>query len=89
MIQPMASMWGCCITVLRSDCCKELCFRHDVEMKKVDFIVIFNCDDERHHFTADLRVDKLMIKANKLTRVHSFNYDMDMLERTERVKVWN
>ena len=36
------------------------------------------------HFTAVLRVDRLMIKAKKLIRVKNFNYELDLQERTER-----
>ena len=30
----LASMWGCRVTVLRSDSCKEIRFRHDLPLKK-------------------------------------------------------
>ena len=33
MIQLISSMWGCRVTVLRSDCCKEIRFRHDEPLK--------------------------------------------------------
>ena len=45
-IQLLASMWGCRVTVLRSDSCKEIRFRHDKDLKGADFILVFNCDME-------------------------------------------
>ena len=72
-IQLLASMWECRVTVLRSDSCKEIRFRHDKDLKGVDFILVFNCDTEVGHYNAALRVDKICIAAAKLVRIRNFN----------------
>ena len=59
-IQLLASMWGCRVTVLRSDSCKEIKFRHDKDLKGADFILVFNCDMEMGHYNAAPRVDKIV-----------------------------
>ena len=45
-IKLLASMWGCIVTVVRSDSCKEIRFRHDKSLKGSDFIFIYNCDSK-------------------------------------------
>ena len=83
-IQLLASMWRCRVTVLRSDSCKEIRFRHDKDLKGADFFLVFNCDMEVGHYNAALRVDKIYIAAAKLVRIRNFNFDKDMEEREER-----
>ena len=83
-IKLLVSMWGCRITVLRSDSCKEIRFRHDKVLKDSDFIFIYNCDSDGGHFSTALRVDKIRMKASKLVRIRNFNFEEDMEEREGR-----
>ena len=83
-IKLLASMWGCRITVLRSDSCKEIRFRHDKGLKDSDFIFIYNCESDGGHFSTALRVNKIRMKASKLVRIRNFNVEEDMEEREGR-----
>ena len=83
-IKLLVSMWGCRITVLRSDSCKEIRFRHDKGLKDSDFIFIYNCDSDGGHFSTALRVNKIRMKASKWIRIRNFNFEEDMEEREGR-----
>ena len=46
LIRLIASVWGCRITIVRSDSCKEVRFRHDKNLGDTDFAVLYNCSEK-------------------------------------------
>ena len=82
MIKLIALMWGCWISIIRSDSCKELRFRHEKKLDCSDFILLYNCcPGNSGHYSAVMRTDKLMIIASSLKRFRNFNYELDLRER--------
>ena len=62
MILLIASMWGCRISIVRSDCCKEVRFRHEKKLDCSDFILLYNCcPGNDGHYSAVMHTDKMMI----------------------------
>ena len=85
MIQLIASMWGCRISIVRSNCCKEVRFRHEKKLDCSDFIFLYNCcPGNDGHYSAVMRTDKMMIIGGTLKRFRNFNYQLDLKERRNR-----
>lgn len=81
----VSSLWGCRISVVRSDSCKTIDYRHDgMSLDKVDFVLLFNCDIVMGHYNSTIRLDDLMTTASKLTRAKGFVERVDKRERVER-----
>ena len=76
-------MWGCRITVVRSDSCKEVRFRHDKNLGETDFAVLFNCAEKDGHYSAILRIDKTLVRTGSLKRFRNFDYERDLREREQ------
>ena len=55
----LASMWGCRLTVLQGDTCKEIRIRHDVTLKDADICLLYNSDSFNGHYSAICRDDEL------------------------------
>ena len=51
-LKVLASMWGCRITVVRSDSLHETRYRHDLPLKMADIILLFNCNPWNGHYSA-------------------------------------
>ena len=85
MIRLIASMWVYRISIVRSDCCKEVRFRHEKKLDCSDFILLYNCCPENDgHYSAVMRTDKMMIIGGTLKRFRNFNYQLDLRERRNR-----
>ena len=84
LIKLIASMLGCRITVVRSDSCKEVRFRHDKNLGETDFAVLFNCAEKDGHYSAIMHIDKTLVKAGSLKRFRNFDYEGDLREREQR-----
>ena len=73
---------GVRISIVRSDSCKELRFRHEKKLDCSDFILLYNCcPGNSGHYSAVMCTDKLMIIASSLKRFRNFNYELDLRER--------
>ena len=51
MIKLIASLWGCRITVLRSDSLAELRFRHDLPLEDADMVWVYNSLPVHGHYS--------------------------------------
>ena len=76
LIKLIASMWGCRITIVRSDSCKEVRFRHDKNLGDTDFAVLYNCSEKGGHYNAIMCIDKTLIKATSVKRFRNFDYEI-------------
>lgn len=83
VLKLLASMWSVRITVLRSDSCTELRFRHDlpIDDERVHFILLYNCSFEMGHYSS---VSKAKVPARKMNRHKNFNLDVDDEEKEDR-----
>ena len=84
ILKLIASMWGCRISIVRSDSCKEVRFRHDKNIDGSDFVLLYNCCEKNGHYSAVMHTDKFMIIGGTLKRFRNFNYDLDLSERRMR-----
>lgn len=82
----VSSMWGVRISVVRSDSCKTIDYRHEgkMDLEKVEFVLLFNCDMHMGHYNGTKRIDDMMTTAGKLTRSKGFIEKVDKKEREER-----
>ena len=86
LIKLIASMWGCRITIVCSDSCKEARFRHNKALDWTDFAVLYNCSDKGGYYTAIMRTDKLLMTAGSLKRFRNFDNVANLRERQQRGK---
>ena len=76
---------GCRISIVRSDCCKEVRFRHEKKLNYSAFILLYNCcPGNDGHYSAVMRTDKMMIIGGTLKRFRNFSYQLDLKERRNR-----
>ena len=83
LIKLIASMWGCRITIVHSDSCKEVRFRHNKALDGTDFAVLYNCSEKGGHYSAIMRIDKKLMIAGSLKRFRNFDYEGDLREREQ------
>ena len=57
-VKLLASMWGIRITLIRSDSCQELKFRHDWPLEDADLVLLFNSIPLNGHYNAVIKVGK-------------------------------
>ena len=90
-VKLLSSMWGIRISLIRSDNCQELKFRHNFSLEDADLVLLFNSSPVNGHYSAVIKVGKDLCEY-KLNCKHvkkSTNYDetVDVLERLERKDV--
>ena len=87
-VKLLASMWRIRITLIRSDNCQELEFRHNFTLEEADLVLLFNSLPVNGHYNAVLKVGKDLCeyKLNCKPMKKSRNYDemVDVMERLER-----
>lgn len=77
-ISLMASCMSCRITVLRSDNCREMAFRHkDKAMDEVDLVLIYNCDMFAGHYSAVHSVNDKQMILDKLKNSRGYRQKDD------------
>ena len=84
----ISSMWGCRITVVRSDSLKETMYRHDLPPEMADIILLYNCNPWSGHYSAVVNCgEELMFNTCEIAPVRfSQNYRKydDLDERLNR-----
>ena len=87
-IKIVSSMWGCRITVVRSDCLQEIRYRHDLPLEQADIILLYNCNPWVGHYSAIVNCgEELMYNSCEISPVRfSENYRKhdDLDERLNR-----
>ena len=74
----VASMWGCRITILNGDTCKETRIRHDLPLKEADFCLLHNSDVYNGHYSAICRDDQLLLITEKVTLKEGYRKELDI-----------
>ena len=83
----LASMWGCRLTVLQGDTCKEIRIRHDVSLKDADICLLYNSDSFNGHYSAICRDDELLLETEKVTPKQGYRKELDVeWERNVKAK---
>ena len=83
----LASMWGCRLTVLQGDTCKEIRIRHDVTLKDADICLLYNSDSYNGHYSAICRDDELLLETEKVTPKQGYRKELDIeWERNVKAK---
>ena len=83
----LASMWGCRLTVLQGDTCKEIRIRHDVSLKDADVCLLYNSDSFNGHYSAICRDDELLLETEKVTPKQGYRKELDVeWERNVKAK---
>ena len=83
----LASMWGCRLTVLQGDTCKEIRIRHDVTLKDADICLLYNSDSFNGHYFAICRDDELLLETEKVTPKQGHRKELDVeWERNVKAK---
>ena len=84
-------MWGIRITLIKSDNCQEVKFRHNFTLEEADLVLLFNSLPVNGHYSAVIKVGKDLCeyKLNCKPVKKSRNYDetVDVMERLERKDV--
>ena len=80
-------MWGCRLTVLQSDTCKEIRIRQDVTLKDADVCLLFNSDTFNGHYSAICRDDEMLLETEKVTPKEGYRKQLDVeWERNVKAK---
>ena len=83
----LASMWGCRLTVLQGDTCKEIRIRHDVSLKDADVCLLYNSDIFNGHYSAICRDDEMLLETEKVTPKQRYRKELGVeWERNVKVK---
>ena len=83
----LVSMWGCRLTVLQGDTCKEIRIRHDVSLKDADICLLYNSDSFNGHYSAICRDDELLLETEKVTPKQGYRKELDVeWERNVKAK---
>ena len=57
-VKLLSSMWGIRISLIRSDNCQELKFRHNFSLEDADLVLLFNSLPVNGHYSAVIKVGK-------------------------------
>ena len=91
MIKLIASLWGCRITVLRSDSLAELRFRHDLPLEDADMVWVYNSQPIHGHYSPAICVKEGKAETleifEKFIRARGYDPEVDRLER-KALKLW-
>ena len=83
----VAFMWGCRLTVLQGDTCKEVRIRHDVTLKDADVCLLYNSDSFNGHYSAICRDDEMLLETEKVTPKDGYRKELDVeWERNVKAK---
>ena len=74
----VASMWGCRLSILNGDTCKETRVRHNLQLGDVDFCLLFNSDVYNGHYSAICRDDQLLLITDKVTPKKGYRKELDV-----------
>ena len=90
----LGSLFGCRITVLRSDNLHEMRFRHHKKLADSEFVFLFNCSPLGGHYSPCLKggvgLQYLTMECNGVRCSNLYNKDTDMIERIERRdRIWD
>ena len=85
MVKLIGSLWGCRITIIRSDSLSELRFRHDLHMSEADMVWLYNSRPINGHYSPaicvkDGKAETLEI-VEKFIRGKGYDPEVDRLER--------
>ena len=87
----VASMWGLRVTIVRTDNCAELKFRHDMKLDDADLCLLYNGVPVKGHYTGLIKVGKGLstykLNCKEVKRSQNYNRQMDVMERLERKDV--
>ena len=90
-IKLVASMWGIRITIVRTDNCAELKFRHNFKLDDVDMSLLYNGAPSQGHYNALIKVGKELstykLNCKEVKRSNNYDPNLDVLERLERKDV--
>ena len=85
----LASMWGCRLTVLQGDTCKEIRIRHDVSLKDADVCLLYNSDSFNGHYSAICRDDEMLLETEKVTPKQGYRKEMLNGRGMLKLKRWD
>ena len=74
----VASIWGCRLSTLNGDTCKETGIRHDFQLRDADFWLLFNYDVYNGHYSAICRDDQLLLITEKVTPKKGYRKKLDV-----------
>ena len=74
----VASMWGCRLSILNGDTCKETRIRHDLPLKEADYCLLPNSDVYNGHYSAICRDYMLLLIAEKVTPKEGYRKELDV-----------
>ena len=84
-------MWGIRISLIRSDNCQELKFRHNFSLEDADLVLLFNSLPVNGHYSAVIKVGKDLweykLNCKQVKKSTSYDETDDVLERLERKDV--
>ena len=68
----VASCWGLRITVIRSDSCAEVKYRHSKPLSEVDIVLMYNCKMATGHYWGCMRFDGTYCEGLKVVGAHGY-----------------
>ena len=68
----VASCWGLRITVIRSDSCAEVQYRHSKPLSEVDIVLMYNCKMATGHYWGCMRFDGTYCEGLKVVGAHGY-----------------
>ena len=71
-------MWGCRLSILNGDTCKETRIRHDLPLRDADLCLLFNSDVYNGHYSAICRDDQLLLITEKVTHKEAYRKELDV-----------
>ena len=74
----VVSMWGCRISILNGDTCKETRIRHDLPLREADFCLLFNSNVYNGHYSAICRDDQLLLITEKVTPKQGYRKELNV-----------
>ena len=73
----IAFCWGLRVTVVRSDCCAEVQYRHDKPLSEVDIGLMFNCSVSCGHYWRLMQFDGMYCTSKKVAGASGYHPDDD------------
>ena len=90
----LASVFGCRITVVRSDNLTEMRFRHNKPLENSEFVFLYNCSPLGGHYSACLKggegLEYLTMECEQVRVSTLYDREVDLIERIERRdRIWD
>lgn len=76
----IASCWGLRLTVVRSDSCVEVQYRHEKPLSEVDIGLLYNCSLSCGHYWGLMRFDGYYCTSRKVAGASGYHPDQDKLK---------